>query len=122
MVFNAHYVAWFDLVMTELWREAIGGYPAMLETGTDMVVAEVGVRFLGPAGFDDLLDLEAAVTRLGNTGMTTRITVSREGDPVAEGELRHVFVDPQSKQKKPIPDLVRRGLEPFLDARVQSPA
>jgi acyl-CoA thioester hydrolase len=122
VVFNAHYVAWFDLVMTELWREAIGGYPAMLETGTDMVVAEVGVRFLGPAGFDDLLDLEAAVTRLGNTGMTTRITVSREGDPVAEGELRHVFVDPQSKQKKPIPDLVRRGLEPFLDARVQSPA
>jgi acyl-CoA thioester hydrolase len=116
VVFNAHYVAWFDLVMTELWREAVGGYSQMLAAGTDMVVAEVGVRFLGSAGFDDLIDLEAVVSRLGDTGMTTRIAVSRQGEPVAEGELRHVFVDPRSKQKKPIPELVRRGLEPYVDA------
>jgi len=42
-VFNANYLAYFDLAMTELWRE-LGGYSAMLDDGLDMVVAEANVR------------------------------------------------------------------------------
>jgi acyl-CoA thioester hydrolase len=118
VVFNAHFVMYFDTVMTELWREALGGYTAMLETGTDMVVAEVTVRYLGPARFDDELDIGATVTRLGTTAMTTRLTVERGVDAadVAEGELRHVFVDAKTMQKKPMPDDVRRALEPYAGA------
>ena len=46
-----------------------------------MVVAEVNVRFLGPAGFDDVLDFEARVTRLGETAISTRIDASTGGRP-----------------------------------------
>src|SRR5918997_4455533 len=35
VVFNAHYVTYFDIALTELWREAIGPYTAMTATGTD---------------------------------------------------------------------------------------
>jgi acyl-CoA thioester hydrolase len=110
-VFNAHYVMYFDVALTELWREAIGPYTAMIESGTDMVVAEARVRYLAPAGFDDELEVGVEVTRLGTTGMSTRMTVRHDELVVVEGEMRHVFIDPATKLKKPMPDDVRRGLE-----------
>jgi acyl-CoA thioester hydrolase len=115
VVFNAHYVMYFDNAITELWREAFGSYSSMLETGTDMVVGEVRVRYRRPAAFDQEIDVAAEVARLGATSMTTRFTVTLAGDeaPLAEGEVRHVFVDPATKAKKRIPDDIRRGLRPY---------
>ena len=101
--------------MTELWREVPGGYAGMTQARTDMVVAAVGLRYLGPAHFDDELDLRASVSRLGDTGITTHIEVLRADELLAEGELRHVFIDLDTKQKKRIPDDVRRALEPYLE-------
>ncbi|HEX8648341.1 MAG TPA: thioesterase family protein [Thermoleophilaceae bacterium] len=114
VVFNANWLGYFDVVMTELFRERAGDYNAMLEAGTDMVVAEATVRFLGPAGFDDEIDFDVSITRLGNTAMSTRIEASVNGQPVASGDMRHVFVDPRTKGKKPMPDEVRGGLAPLL--------
>jgi acyl-CoA thioester hydrolase len=115
VVFNANWLAYFDIVMTELFRERVSGsYTAMLDAGTDMVVAEATVRFLGPAGFDDDIDFEATVTRLGTTAMSTLIEASVAGAPVASGDMRHVFIDPATKSKTEMPAAVRDGLEPLL--------
>jgi acyl-CoA thioester hydrolase len=116
IVFNANYVMYFDVAITELWREAFGSYQAMLEGGTDMVVAEVRVRYLGPARFDDELDFALTIARLGNTAMTTTFVVTRTpgAAPVAEGELRHVFVDPATMEKKAMPADLRAALEAYV--------
>lgn len=116
VVFNANYVAYCDVVITELWREAIGPYQDLLESGVDMVVAEVNVRFLGPARFDDDVDFEARLTRIGETAISTRINASSAGRPVIESHIRHVFIDPETKTKRPIPDDIRQGLSPYLEA------
>src|SRR5215212_3331675 len=82
VVFNANYFAYFDLILTEAWREAIGPYNDMIEDhDTDLVVAEASARFLGPARFDELIDAEWRIMRLGTTAMTTRIDLSTEGQP-----------------------------------------
>ena len=114
VVFNANYVAYFDVLITELWREATGGYQEMLAAGADMVVAEVNVRFLGPAAFDEEIQFEVRVTRLGETGVSTRIDGSTGGRPVVEANMRHVCIDPATKAKRPIPADVREGLAPYL--------
>ena len=115
VVFNANWLAYFDIVVTELFRARVtGDYTGMLAAGTDMVVAEVTVRFLGPAGFDDEIDFGVTVTRLGNTAMSTRIEATVGGSPVAAGEMRHVFIDPDTKSKKEMPAGVRESLEPLL--------
>jgi acyl-CoA thioester hydrolase len=114
-VFNANYVAYFDVILTELWREALGRYQDMVDAGTDMVVAEVNVRFLGPARFDDDVDFEARLMRLGETSMSTRIDASTGGSPVVRGEIRHVFIDPATKAKTPMPENIRQALEPYLE-------
>ena len=114
IVFNANYFAYFDVAMTELWRAAIGHYGAMMERGVDMVVAEASARFLGAARFDDDLQLEVSITRLGTTACTTRHRVLRDNDPLVEGRMRHVFVDPTSLEKIPIPDWLRESLGPWV--------
>ena len=115
VVFNANWLAFFDILMTELFRERVSGdYKEMLASGTDMVVAEATVRFLGPAGFDDLIDFDVTLTRLGTTAMSTSIEAAVEGRPVAAGAMRHVFVDPDTKAKKSMPDEVREALTPLL--------
>jgi acyl-CoA thioester hydrolase len=114
IVFNSRYLEYFDVVMTELWRAALGPYEqVMKELEVDLVVAEATVRYRSSLRFDDEFDLLATVRRLGGTGMTTAIEVRRaDGVAVAEGELRHVFVDPDGAGKRPIPERVRGALLP----------
>ncbi len=115
VVFNAHYLAYADDAMTELWRARVdGGYQAMVADGVDMVVAEAHLRFLAPARFGDDLDVEATVTRLGNTGMSTVLRMIRDTDLLVEVQMRHVFVGTGGEGKLPIPAPVRRGLAAHL--------
>ena len=109
VVFNANYLTYFDLTMTELWRE-LGGYQAMVDAGVDMVVAEATIRYLAPLRFDDNFEVVARVIRLGETSMTTELVLEDGGEPAAEGELRHVFIEGGGGKPQPIPDPIRSGL------------
>jgi acyl-CoA thioester hydrolase len=115
IVFNANYVAFFDLAITELWREAFGSYAVMDERGIDMVVAELNVNFRSSARFDDLVTISAAIERLGTTSMTTRLWLHREEELLVEGWIRHVFIGTDGSGKTEIPDWLREGLTPYLD-------
>ena len=92
VVFNANYLTYFDLTMTELWRE-LGGYQAMVDAGVDMVVAEARILYRSPLRFDDDFEAQVEIERLGETSMSAEILLARDGEPVAEGELRYVFVE-----------------------------
>jgi acyl-CoA thioester hydrolase len=104
VVFNAHYLAYFDISMTELWRAAFGGYQAMLDRGLDMVVAEAQLRFQGSASFDQELTLEVAVIRMGNTSILSRHRIHHGEELLVGGTLAHVLVDRKTLRKTPIPD------------------
>jgi acyl-CoA thioester hydrolase len=113
VVFNAHYLAYFDTSVNELLRAACGSYSAMLDRGVDVVVAEAQLRFRASARFEDLLTLEIAIARLGTTSITTEHRIARDGELVVEGTLRHVMVNRETMAKTPIPDWLRRQLEPW---------
>jgi acyl-CoA thioester hydrolase len=114
VVFNAHYLAYADIAITELYREAFGGWQApMEEHGIDMVVAAATVRYLAALRFDEEFDLVATLVRIGETSTTTRVLMERDGEAVAEVEVRHVVVDAASRRKTPIPDPVREALQAY---------
>ena len=115
IVFYANYLVYFDLAMTELCRDAMGAYQTMLDLEADMVVAEAKIRYRGSARFDDEIELQATVTRLGTTSTTTALAIERVGDgmPLVEGELRHVCVDPASMKSHPLPEAVRTALAAY---------
>jgi acyl-CoA thioester hydrolase len=111
-VFNANYLAYLDLAMTELWR-GLGGYTAMIEDGVDMVVAEARLLYHASLGFDDEVELVVRSIALGKTSITSELAIERGGEAVAEGELRHVFVNTVEGGTAPIPAAVRSGLERY---------
>jgi acyl-CoA thioester hydrolase len=116
VVFYANYLMYFDVAMTELWREAFGhGYAGMIASGTDAMVAEANIRYRQSARFDDEVDLVARVTRLGTTSSVTALTAERifDGAVLAECDLRHVFIDPETLEKKEIPEEVRAGMAKY---------
>lgn len=120
VVFNANYLAYFDVALTELWRESLGPYTEMMSKGVDMVVAEARARYLAPARFDDELEIAVEVAHLGATSLVTRMSVRCGPTLVVEGEMRHVFIDATTKRKTEIPPPIRRGLERYLAADAEA--
>jgi len=110
VMFNSHYLALFDMTLTEMWRAAVGGYQQMVDAGTDVVVGEAHVVYQSPMRFDEIVDITIEVAELGTTSMRTEYAITRDGDPVATGWLRHVFVDARTMGKKPIPEDIRTAL------------
>jgi acyl-CoA thioester hydrolase len=65
--------------------------------------------------FDDEIELHFAIAKLGETSMTSDIEERRDGELLVRGRIVHVFVDPATMQKKPVPDDVRAKLAPWID-------
>jgi acyl-CoA thioester hydrolase len=114
IVFNANFLAYVDVVLTEIWRETMGSYDALLATGVDTVVGEANMRFLAPGRFDDLLRIEGGFDGLGTTSTVLRLWFRRADELLVEADLRYVFVDLENWAKTPIPAEVRTALEPLL--------
>jgi acyl-CoA thioester hydrolase len=113
VVFNAHYFTYFDIALTEMWRAAFGSYQSVVEQGTDVVVVEASATYRAPARFDEEIEVELGVARLGTTSMTTQTAIRRDGHVLVEGRLVHVFVDPSTMAKQEIPAHIRAGLEAY---------
>jgi hypothetical protein len=86
VVFNAHYFAYFDVALTEMWRAAFGSYANVVQGGTDVVVVEAGATFRVPARFDDR-DGRPSRRRAAGRG-PHRARVRRPGDDGQEGDPR----------------------------------
>ncbi len=121
VVFNGHYLFYYDVALTEMWRELVGDYGAMVHDGYDLVVAEARIRFREGARFDELLEVSMPVAHLGTTSMVVRPVFRAGGRLIADGEVRHVFIDPATKAKREMPAQVRALLEPHLLAADAGP-
>jgi acyl-CoA thioester hydrolase len=115
IVFNANWLTYFDVTLTEWFREAFGSYGALIEAGSDVVLAETTARFRGSARFDDELAISVGIESLGRTSMVALFTARREIEVLVEGRTVYVFVDPKTMGKQEIPDDVRAKLSAYVD-------
>jgi acyl-CoA thioester hydrolase len=114
IVFNAHHFAFFDITLTELWRVAFGSYDAMVAAGSDVVVVDAQASFKASPRFDDVLDIEMAIAKLGSSSMTSTFEEKRDGELLVTGRMVHVFVDPTTMEKQEIPADVRERLSRYV--------
>ena len=70
VVFNAHYLAYFDLAVTEYWRAlAQGDADWLSDAFHHLFVVKATIEFHRSARFDDELVVGARCTRLGRSSM-----------------------------------------------------
>jgi YbgC/YbaW family acyl-CoA thioester hydrolase len=111
IVFNAHYLMYFDTAVADYWRALALPYEdAMHELGGDLYVKKATVEFHASARMDDRIDVALKCARLGNSSMTFTGAIFRGDDLLITCELIYVFADPVTQTSKPIPPALRETL------------
>jgi len=111
IVFNPHYLMYFDTAISDYWRELAFPYEAgMHQLGGDLYVKKAGVEYHASARYDDPLDIGLRCERIGNSSMQFRGGVFRGEQLLVEGELIYVYADPATQTSRPVPPVLREML------------
>lgn len=127
IVFNAHYLMYFDTAVADYWRAIALPYEeAMHQLGGDLYVKKATVEFNASARMDDRLDVGMKCSRIGNSSMIFTGAIFRDNELLITCELVYVFADPATQKSKPVPAPLRELLlgyeagQDVLDVRVGS--
>ena len=70
IVFNGHYLMYFDTAVTDYWRHLAMPYAAtMHQLGGDLYVKKASVEYHGSARYDDQLEVCLRCARIGTSSM-----------------------------------------------------
>jgi acyl-CoA thioester hydrolase len=117
IVFNANYLMYFDVAITEYWRDLGKSLPNLQDLFLiHTYVVKTTLDFHGSARFDEEIDVCVRTTRLGSSSMKVGFEIHRdkpEGltDHLISGESVYVFA-PDSKSA-PIPSEIRALIEGY---------
>lgn len=108
IVFNAHYLMYFDTAMADYWRALALPYEeAMLELGGELYVKKATLEYHGSARLDDRLEVALKCIRIGNSSMVFAGVIFRTDAVLVTCELVYVFADPVSQTSRPVPLALR---------------
>jgi YbgC/YbaW family acyl-CoA thioester hydrolase len=111
IVFNAHYLMYFDTAISDYWRALALPYEeAMHALGGDLYVRKATIDFRASARMDDMLDMGVRCARIGNSSMVFEGGLFRQDQFLVGCELVYVFADPATQTSKPVPAVLREVL------------
>ena len=110
VVFNAHYLTYFDTTITEYFR-ALGydQYADAKATGVDFHVVKSVIEYKAPILFDWELEVGARVLRIGTSSLVLELVIFQTGgiDALATGEIVWVHTSQNTHRPVPIPQSIR---------------
>ncbi len=112
VVFNAHYLTYFDVAHTEYMRAAGYDYKAeVARSGLDFHLVKSVVEYRKPLVFDQEVDVCVRAARIGRTSVTNlfEIHAADADDLLASGETVIVCADLATHRPVPV-------MPAFLDA------
>lgn len=110
VVFNAHYLTYFDTAITEYFRAL--GYDYLGEvarTGIDFHTVKSVVEYKAPIRFDEDIDVCVRVARIGRSSITLALAIFAKGseDLHATGEIIWVATDQKTHQSVAVTEELR---------------
>lgn len=114
IVFNGHYLTYFDVAFTEYWRAL--GLTNVLEQareGRELFARKAGIDYLAPARFDDELDIGVRCAAFGRSSIRFALEIHRAGEHLISGELLYVYADTTVRKGVPLPEAWRTRISAF---------
>ncbi len=112
VVFNAHYLAYFDVALTEYWEALTGARNADGDGVFEhLYVVKSVIDYHASARFDDVVDIGVRIARLGRASMTCHFEIHRTGEHLITGET--VYVHAVDGSSVPFPDAFRCKVAEF---------
>jgi acyl-CoA thioester hydrolase len=120
VVFNGHYLTWFDEACTGFLDHVGLSYPGLIATGHDIQVVHSEIDYLAPVRWRDSVRVAVECERVGSTSFTLAFTVLRHNaDSVEQAAVRgrnvYVVVSADNWTKRAIPDALRDALRDALN-------
>jgi YbgC/YbaW family acyl-CoA thioester hydrolase len=114
IVFNAHYLMYFDTAIAGYWRAmAMPYHDTMVALQGDLFVRKATVEYLASARYDDVLDVAIRCERIGNSSLLFVAAAFNGEAALVTAELVYVFADPATQKSRPVPQPLRDALMAF---------
>ena len=114
IVFNAHYLMYFDTAMSGYWRGLAMPYEAtLLQLGGDLFVKKASVEYHGSARYDDTLDVCLRCARIGTSSVLFEGAIFRGDTLLVTSEMLYVYANPATQTSMPVPAKLRAVFEGF---------
>ena len=115
VVFNGHYLTWFDEACTAFLDHVGMTYPVLVATGLDIQVVRAELDYLSPVRWRDAVGVGVTCVATGTTSFTLAFDVVRvdeNGERViaVRGRNVYVVVSTQDWAKRVIPGELRAAL------------
>lgn len=103
----------FEIAETEFFRSLSVGYTHWFDRGFSMPRVHVEADYLVPLVFDDEIDVEVRIERIGESSIALAFRVIKidGGVEAARGRIVGVCIDVNSGKSTPIPADIRKALE-----------
>jgi acyl-CoA thioester hydrolase len=112
IVFNAHYLTYFDTAITEYFRALPYDYMGQVSRiGEDFHTVKTLVEYRKPISFDQEIDVLVRTSRMGRSSLTFDLQIYPKGveNMLASGEVVWVNTDQTTHRSVPVPaELVER--------------
>jgi acyl-CoA thioester hydrolase len=115
VVFNGHYLTWFDEACTGFLDHLGVTYPGLIDTGHDIQVVHSEIDYVAGVRWRDSVRVAVACDRVGTTSFGLGFTVLRstagaDEQVAVRGRNVYVVVSTDDWAKRPIPDRLRGAL------------
>jgi len=105
VVFNGHYLTYFDVALTEYWRAVKLPSPlSQAKEGVELFVKKATLDYHASAKFDDDLQIGVRASRVGKTSLTILLEIYRDKTLLVSGEMIYVYVNTSEGISTPIPN------------------
>ncbi|HJV75258.1 MAG TPA: thioesterase family protein [Noviherbaspirillum sp.] len=114
IVFNGHYLTYFDVAFTEYWRST--GLPNVLQQaaeGRELFARKATIEYMAPARFDEMIDIGVRCAGFGRTSVRFVLEIHRGEQHLITGELVYVYADTAVRKGVPLPEDWRMTLTRF---------
>ncbi|KUI35056.1 thioesterase family protein [Mycobacterium sp. GA-2829] len=117
VVFNGHYLTWFDEACTAFLDHIGVSYPALMADGLDFQVVHTELDYAAPVRWRDAVRVAVVCERVGQTSFTLGFAVWRGAGGAAEhvavtGRTVYVMVSTTDWTKCAVPPFLRAALLP----------
>ena len=123
VVFNAHYLTYFDTSITEYFQALPFDYMGRVElTGEDFHTVRTLVEYKQPILFNEDIEVHVRVSRLGRSSLTFLLEIHPQGaeELRATGEVVWVNTDQTTHSSVSVPDELRDLLTAFEGGSITS--
>ncbi len=118
IVFNGHYLMYFDTAMADYWRAlAIPYEDTMHQLGGDLYVKKASLEYHASAQYDDRLDVGLRCERIGNSSIQFVGGIFCGDQLLITGELLYVYANPNTKTSIPVPQVLRETMLGFEEGQ-----